>query len=102
MKRTSLPRTLRITEVDLHASIDSQTGVLCHLGSLITGQQATELFKQSYDGTRDGVANSLRAMTGESRSVLHPLLTAVSRQAGKMQQHVEPHLETPVESLLAD
>ena len=33
--RTSLPRALRIAEVDLEPGIDSQVGVLRHFGSLI-------------------------------------------------------------------
>src|SRR3981081_3979107 len=39
----ALPRTLRIAEVDLHASVDLQAGVLGHLGPLIPGQRPAEL-----------------------------------------------------------
>ena len=86
----ALPWALRIAEVDLHARIDLQAGVLGHLGPLIPGQRPAELLGQGDDRARDGVANRLGAMAGERGSVLHTRRAAMPCQAGKMQQHREP------------
>ena len=40
----ALPWALRISEVDLDARIDLETGMLGHFGSLIPGQRSAQLF----------------------------------------------------------
>src|SRR5215204_2210865 len=42
--RAALPGAVRIAEVDCHASLDPELGVLGHLRSLIPGQRASQLF----------------------------------------------------------
>src|SRR3954467_11568427 len=42
--RAALPRTVGIAEVDRHARLDPELGVLGHLRSLIPGQRSSQLF----------------------------------------------------------
>src|SRR4051812_2741755 len=42
--RAALPRTVGIAEVDRHASLDPELGVLGHFRSLIPGQRLPQLF----------------------------------------------------------
>src|SRR3954452_19528748 len=42
--RAALPRTVGIAEVDRHASLDPELGVLAHLCPLIPGQRSSQLF----------------------------------------------------------
>src|SRR4051794_19646784 len=42
--RAALPRTVGIAEVDRHASLDPELGVLGHFRSLIPGQRSSQLF----------------------------------------------------------
>src|SRR3954469_12926126 len=42
--RAALPRTVGIAEVDRHACLDPELGVLGHLRSLIPGQRSSQLF----------------------------------------------------------
>src|SRR4051812_21263519 len=42
--RATLPRAVRIAEVDRHASLDPELGVLGHFRSLIPGQRSSQLF----------------------------------------------------------
>src|SRR3954468_8683972 len=42
--RATLPGAVRVAEVDRHASLDPELGVLGHLRSLIPGQRSSQLF----------------------------------------------------------
>ena len=85
----TLPGTLGVAEVDVEIGVYSELSVLCHLGSLVPGQRAAQLFGQGGDRLSDSVSDCLGAMTGEWGPVVDPLLLAVSWHAGKMQQHRE-------------
>ena len=56
---------MRITEVDLHARVDSEARVLSHLSTLIPRQRPTQFLGQGDDRVRNGVANRLGPMAGE-------------------------------------
>src|SRR6516165_9733543 len=75
----ALPWAVRIAEINLHASIDLQAGVLSHLGALIPSQRSTQLLRQGDDRACNGVAYRLGAVSGECGSVLHTNLVSVVR-----------------------
>src|SRR3954462_12466918 len=68
--RATLPRAVGIAEVDRHASLDPELGVLGHFRSLIPGQRPSKLLRQGDDRARNGVAHRLGPMPGERRPVL--------------------------------
>ncbi|EDP61099.1 Integrase, catalytic region [alpha proteobacterium BAL199] len=87
---SSLPRAVRIAEVDLDACIDLQVNMLGHLDTLVPGQRPAELFRQGHDRADNGVPNRLGTMASERRPVLHTWRAAVVRHARQVQQHCEP------------
>ena len=44
--RPSLPRAMRIAEVDRQIGVDPELGVLSHLRALVPGQRSSQLFRQ--------------------------------------------------------
>ena len=66
----SLPRTVRIAEVDLNASLNPQLGMLAQLCSLVPGQRSPQLLRQGRDRARDGVAYRPGAVACECGAVL--------------------------------
>ena len=84
--RAALPRTARITEVDLDARVDLQASMLGHLCALVAGQRSPELLGQGENRARNGGADRLRAMPGERGAVLQARPLAMSLEAVKMQK----------------
>ena len=41
--RAALPGAVRVAEVDLHAGVDGEPGVVGHLGALVPGQRSAQL-----------------------------------------------------------
>ena len=79
---------MRVAEVDWQSCCDSQLDVLSHLGTLIPCQRPTQLLRQCDDRASDGVSDRIRAVAGESRTVLYPGLPE-ARHAWQMQEHRE-------------
>src|ERR671918_1980438 len=79
--RPALPRTVRVTEVDLEAGVDPELGVLGHLRTLVPGQRATKLLGQRGDHAGDLVADRFSAVAGERWTILHALPVAVAFHA---------------------
>jgi hypothetical protein len=77
-----------VTEEDCQSRVDTQLGVLSHLGTLVPGQGPPELIWQCRDAGSDGIAHTLRAVPGQGRSVLGPRL-AVFFHARQVQEHGE-------------
>ena len=88
--RASLPRAVRVAEVDLHAGVDTQAGVLAHFSPLIPGQGSPQLNRQRLDRARDGIAYCLRAMARERRAVLRTHSVAMARHGRQVKQQREP------------
>src|SRR3954466_10600800 len=88
--RAALPRTVGIAEVDRHASLDPELGVLGHFRSLIPGQRSSQLFGQGGDRARDGITDRLSPMPGERGPVLGARSVTVTRHAGQVEQDREP------------
>ncbi len=86
----ALPWAVRIAEVDVKAGSDPQIGVLRHFGALIPGQRTAELFWQSDDRTRGGIAHRFGAMSGKRRAVIDAGLAAMTCHARQVKQHSEP------------
>ena len=80
---------LGVAEVNVEIGVYSELSVLGHLGSLVPGQGAAQLFGQGGDRLSDRVADGLGAMARKRGPVLDPLLLAVAWHAGKVQQHRE-------------
>lgn len=57
----SLPRALRVAEIDVETSIDPELGVLCHLGALVQGRDL-----------RSCAGNSMMVPTIASRTASAP------------------------------
>src|SRR5271170_5531838 len=86
----ALPWAMRVAEVDLQSSINSQVYMLRHLCALIPGQGLTNLLGQGDDGACDSCADRFCTMTGKRGSVLDPCEIAIGRHARQMQQEREP------------
>src|ERR1700756_3029940 len=82
----ALPWAVRVTEIDLDASVDLQACVLSHLSSLIPSQRPTQLLRQANDRSRNGVAHRLGTMSGECGSVLRASLIAMVPHARQGEQ----------------
>jgi len=85
----TLPRAVRVAEIDLHAGVDLQACVLGHLSPLIPRQRPAELLRQGEDRARDGVTHGLGPVSGKRGSVLHASLMAMARHARQVQQQDE-------------
>ena len=85
----ALPGAVGVTEVDVEVGIDSQLGVLGHLGALVPGQRAAQLLGQRGDRRGDGVAHGLGAVPGQGRAIVDSGLLAVAGHGGQVQQHRE-------------
>ncbi len=81
---------LGVAEVDVEIGVFSELGVLGHLGALVPRQRTSQLLRQGGDRRSDRVAYGLGAMTGESGSVVDPLLFSVAWHGWEVQQHREP------------
>lgn len=87
--RDTLPRVLRIAEVDLQASVNPKLDVLGHLRTLIPGQRLTESIGQARHRSCDGIAHGFGAMAGQCRTVLDALCSLITFHARQVQQHCE-------------
>src|SRR5271154_2024725 len=81
---------MRVAEVDLQSSINSQVYMLRHLCSLIPGQGLANLLGQSDDGACDSCADRFCTMTGKRGSVFDACDFAIGCHAWQMQQEREP------------
>src|ERR1039458_7696480 len=63
--RAALPGTLRVAEVDGEAGVDTQLGVLGHLGALIPCKRPAELSGQGRNRGGDRVPDRLSAVAGQ-------------------------------------
>ena len=86
----TLPRAVRVAEVDRQPGVDAQLDVLGHLGALVPGQRSAQLVGQRGDRGGDGVADGFGAVPGERRPVLDSRAVAVAVHAWQVQQHREP------------
>src|SRR5207248_7621349 len=69
--------------------VDTQLGMLGHLGALIPDERAAQLLGQRRDRRGDRVADGLGSVPGERRPVLLPRLAAVALPARQVQQQRE-------------
>jgi hypothetical protein len=67
----ALPRALRVTEIDLQTTVDGELSVLCHLGALVPGERATQLFWERDKLGGDRITDCFCATACEWRAILH-------------------------------
>jgi len=80
---------VRVTKEDRQSCVDAQLGVLSHLRALVPSEGSAQLVRQRRNGGSDRVTDTLRAVSGQGRAILHAGL-AVFLHAGQMEEHREP------------
>jgi transposase InsO family protein len=86
---STLPRTLRIAEIDSQSGFDPKLSVLGQLRPLVPGQRSSQVRRQHLDLFGDGVTDGSGAATSQGRSVLNPGSGYMPRHPWQMQQHRE-------------
>src|ERR1700689_2225960 len=87
--RSSLPRAVRLAEVDVQAGINPQLCVLAHLRPLVPGQRTSELLGQREHRARNDVAHRFGAVPRESWPVLLTRCRSMSLHRWQVEQHRE-------------
>gem|GEM_PF-2975385 len=69
--------------------INAKLRLMCHFGTLVPSQRASQVSRQAPDRPGDGIPDCLGAVTGEGRSVFDGFTRPVPFHARQMQEHGE-------------
>jgi hypothetical protein len=86
---STLPRTLRIAEIDFQSGVDPKLSMLGQLRSLVPGQRSSQVCRQHLDLLGNGVTDGFGSATSQGRSILNSGSGYMSRHPWQMQQHRE-------------
>jgi len=67
----TLPRALRVTEIDIEVSIDPELCMLSHLGTLVPSQGLAQVRWKLHDSFGDSITDCFSAVPGKSRTVFN-------------------------------
>jgi hypothetical protein len=88
--RATLPRGMRVGEVDGQPGLDGELGVRGQFLAAVPGQRPTQLLRKLGDGLGEGTCHRDRAVAGQRRAVLRARDDAPAFFTGQVNEHREP------------